>query len=171
MLYITLLNIHSLIRWVALFALGLSLACTIVALLRRHGFTKFHVALRKLTVGAVHLQLLLGIALYLQSPLIRTGHANIGASMKVRELRFFLIEHPIMMLLAGVVITLGARHSKRGGDANTRHRRWLAAIAWATAIVLITIPWPFTPIAPARPLWRPFNQPMADTFRIQTEAS
>ena len=50
--------------------------------------------------------------------------------------RFYSVEHPLMMIIAIVLITLGHRKAK-AGEANTK---WFFLIA--LVILLAMIPWP-----------------------------
>ena len=49
---------------------------------------------------ALDVQLLLGISLFLVSPLIRRAMSDITVAMRTADVRVFVAEHPAIMLLA-----------------------------------------------------------------------
>lgn len=79
---------------------------------------------------------------------------SFGEVMKNRTFRFFSIEHPIGMLIAIILITVGYSKSKR---ATTDQGKW-AALYWplffALIVLLISIPWPFREVGMGR-AWFP----------------
>src|SRR5690606_27069187 len=106
-MYVTLLALHSLVRW-------LVLASLLFATLRAyHGwwgkkqFSRFDNSVRHWTATVAHIQLLLGIALYVISPIVDYFLHNFKDAVHVRDARFFGMEHITMMLLAVIMITIG----------------------------------------------------------------
>lgn len=85
---------------------------------------------------ATHIQLLIGIILYVISPKVEFG------MMSDRLYRFFTVEHSLMMLIAVVLITVGRVRSRKIADP-TKHRTILYFFAMALIIMLVAIPWPF----------------------------
>jgi uncharacterized Tic20 family protein len=86
-----------------------------------------------------HLQLLLGLVLYKFS-----GKVNFSEGwMKVKELRFFNMEHAVMMIIALVIITIGYSKAKRAVSSAKMH-----GITWkyylvGLILIVVAIPWPF----------------------------
>jgi hypothetical protein len=66
-----------------------------------------------------HSQLLLGLILYFVSPLVIFD----GASMKNAVVRYWLVEHITMMLIAVVLITMARVTAKKMTDAVAKHKR------------------------------------------------
>ncbi|GAB3163886.1 cytochrome B [Telluribacter humicola] len=85
---------------------------------------------------ATHIQLLIGIVLYVISPKVEFE------MISDRLYRFFTIEHSIMMLIAVTLITVGRVRSRKAEGA-LRHRTVLFFYAMALVIMLVAIPWPF----------------------------
>ena len=69
--------------------------------------------------------------------------------MKDGFFRFYLVEHPTLMITSVVLITLARRKSK---DLNYRSVKTLLLIA--LVLILAAVPWPFRDAAIARP-WFP----------------
>ncbi len=135
------LALHNSVRWlVLLFAL--------VALLRAlkgvNGGVDYAAGARRalsIFVMSVHLQFLLGVLLYFISPLARHAMENMGATMKDPGLRYFVVEHPTLMLLAVIAATLTGVLARRGPDDTVRHRRAAIGIALSLGLILAGIPW------------------------------
>ncbi|MHB8838175.1 MAG: hypothetical protein ACYC7F_04405 [Gemmatimonadaceae bacterium] len=135
------LGLHNLTRWfVLLFA--------IVALLRAlkgiNGGVDYASGARRAVsvfVMSVHLQLLLGLLLFGVSPLTRHAMRDMGAAMQDPGIRYFVAEHPTLMLLAVVVATLTGVIARRGPDDAVRHRRAAIGVALSLGLILAGIPW------------------------------
>jgi hypothetical protein len=83
-----------------------------------------------------HTQLLIGLILYaFLSPYTQAAFANMGAAMKDSTLRYFAVEHFIMMLIAVVLIQLGRTFSKKATDDVQKHRK--LAVYTTAAVLLI----------------------------------
>jgi hypothetical protein len=135
------LGLHNLVRW-AVFLLAL------VALLRAlkgiHGGVDYAANAKRslsLYTMSVHLQFVLGLVLYGVSPLTRHAMGDMGAAMKDPGIRFFVVEHPTLMLLAVIVATITGVIARRGPDDEVRHRRAAIGIALSMGLILAGIPW------------------------------
>ena len=98
------------------------------------------------------LQLILGLILYFKSPLVQYFWKDISFSIKQRELRFFGIEHVMMMSTAIILINFYTFcvFKKIGSYAFTYlFRRYI----WIILIIFSSIPWSFSPFT-SRPNWR-----------------
>jgi len=135
------LAVHNVVRWfVFLFA--------IVALLRAlkgiNGGVDYASGAKRsvfLFTMSVHLQLVLGLLLYGVSPLTRHAMGDMGAAMRDPGVRFFVVEHPTLMILAVVAATLTGVLARRGPDDTVRHRRAAIGIALSLGLILAGIPW------------------------------
>jgi hypothetical protein len=95
-------------------------------------------------VHVLRVQVVLGLLLYLLlSPMSAAFWHNPSASMKVSELRFFGLEHPVMMLLAvGIADGIRGRSKKLHNDRQ-RQRRVCLSTLLVLALMLAAVPWPF----------------------------
>ena len=91
---------------------------------------------------ATHLQFLLGLILYFTSPVVQQGLKDMSSAMKDAEVRLYIIEHPMMMILAIAFLTIGFQQIKKksltGGKLN-----WKLPIFYLLAFIFILsrIPW------------------------------
>jgi membrane protease YdiL (CAAX protease family) len=94
------------------------------------------------TLIVFHLQLIIGLIGYYTSNYYDTMRSvGMGEVMKQPELRLMLVEHPIMMILAIVLITMGfSKHKKQLTDKG-RFKTILLYYGIALLLVLSRIPW------------------------------
>lgn len=111
--------------------------------------------IRNITVIIAHVQLLVGLILYAISPIIHNLFQNFGEAVGQSSVRFYGMEHSIMMIIAVVLITIGSAKAKRASEDVRKFKTLAVWFTIALVIILISIPWPFSPID-ARPLVRIF---------------
>src|SRR5690625_7972738 len=105
--------------------------------------------MRKVALGgliSMHLQFLVGLVLYLVSPL---GLSNLmsGEAMQNSLSRLYALEHPLIMLIPVVLVTLGHRKVKKPGDDVRRYKTLLLFNTSAYMLILITPPMPICLLA------------------------
>ncbi len=133
-MYPALLHFHSGFRWIVLILIIVNI---INALGGFSGKKVFGVKDKKLSLFALictHLQVLLGLGLYAISPKVQFS----GSTMSNSVLRFFTMEHTVMMLIAVIFVTIGHRMVK---SVNFKKVFWYYFIA--LVVILAAIPWPF----------------------------
>jgi membrane protein DedA with SNARE-associated domain len=63
--------------------------------------------------------------------------------MKDTVLRFYLVEHIALMLVAIILITVGYVKAKKKSDPVKKNRTILIYYAIGLILILVSIPWPF----------------------------
>ena len=125
------LTLHGLLAWLLILALpalaGLAFA--------KNPLT---IKLRPLVLASAHLQLILGLWLYLSGPLGYKLFAQEGV-MKNSALRFYAVEHISTMIIMIVLITLAAIRLKREFPETKRSTVFLILGAWL--LMLSRVPW------------------------------
>lgn len=151
----TLLTLHSLNRWLVL----ISLIYTIGACWNGYRSGKIFSAsdntARHLTATISHIQLLLGLYLYMISPIVKFNVAEAGGTGLVSEHTFFRLVHISLMVISILVITIGSARAKRAVSDRLKFKTVLVWFSIALLIILVAIPWPFSPLA-VRPYFRSF---------------
>jgi len=99
-----------------------------------------------------HLQLIVGLILYIQSPLVKYFWGDFGSAIKQEAPMFFGLFHFIFMLLAVVLITIGSAKTKRRNTDKGKFKTMRGWFLAALIIILLAIPWPYLPTA-GRPLF------------------
>jgi hypothetical protein len=154
-MYQTLLILHSLFRWLVLGTLGTSIYLAYIGYSSNKSFSKGDNSLRHWTATTAHIQLIIGITLYIKSPLIKYFWSNLNATFHIWETSFFGIIHSLLMLTSVVLITIGSALAKRKKTDKERYKAMLLWFSVALLIIFIAIPWPFSPLA-NRPYYRTF---------------
>lgn len=141
-MYTGLLHTHNLFRWLVLIFAVLAIGFAFAGWLGKKKWKKTDNVLGLLLTISVDIQLVVGMVLYLfMSPLTKAAFANFGAAMKNADLRFYAVEHILMMIIALVVIHIGRSKSKKAKIPLRKHRA--AAIFYTIGLVIILagIPW------------------------------
>lgn len=149
----SLLTVHSIIRWAVLGSLLYAIFRSWQAYQKLLPFSKTDNSLRHWTATIAHVQLLLGIILYTQSPVAKAMASEIKNGWS--EPVFFGLVHIALMLSAIVIITIGSAKAKRKTADTEKFKTMLTYFSIALAIIFIAIPWPFSPLA-QRPYLRHF---------------
>ncbi len=138
-MYNGLLHAHSGLRWILLLLL---VAAVVNALIKWQKSQAYTAGDRKIGLFAMvftHIQLVLGLILYFISPKVVFA----AESMKVAALRFFLVEHITIMLIAVAVITIGHVKVKKTLDDESKFKKTFIWFLTGLVLILIGIPWPF----------------------------
>jgi len=138
-MYEILRSAHSGLRWLVLFTL-------LWAIINSFGKTKGGITFSKkdkrkalFALIFTHIQFLIGLVLYFISPKVVFS----GASMKDDVLRFFLVEHVSLMMLAIILITIGYSKAKRIAMDGKKFKTILIYYTIGLILILASIPWPF----------------------------
>jgi cytochrome bd-type quinol oxidase subunit 2 len=146
-MYQTLTVYHSLLRWLVLLSLILSLITACTGLWKQRNFSKTDNAIRHWTATIAHIQLIAGILLYAQSPVTRFFREHNAEARQQFDITFFSVVHAILMLIAIILIAIGSSLSKRQNSDRDKFRTMALWYAIALLIIFIAIPWPFSPFA------------------------
>ncbi|MEZ5038581.1 MAG: hypothetical protein R2828_01760 [Saprospiraceae bacterium] len=154
-MYQTLLVLHSLVRWFVLASLLLAIYKGYKGWLTNKPFSKYDNKVRHWTATIAHIQLCIGLWLYFISPIINYFLHNYKEAVHQREIRFFGMEHNLMMLAAIIIITIGSAKAKRKPIDQEKFKTMALWFTVGLLIILLSIPWTFSPLA-SRPLFRQF---------------
>ena len=139
-----LLHLHSILRWIILLLL---LVCLVQALSKSSGLKKTSLWL----LISAHLMLIIGLYQLIAGRYGITKGLPAGVElMKDTFYRFFWIEHPLMMILAIILITIARGKAKA---LNYKATGWLLFIA--LLLILAAVPWPFREIVGDNRTWFP----------------
>jgi hypothetical protein len=150
-MYLTLLTLHSWVRWAVLLGLLFGLGRAYRGWLGQRPFTALDDTTRHTVATIAHVQLVLGYLLYFNSPLLQAFHLR-DATPAPGSL-FFGLQHVAFMTLAIVVLTLGSALAKRRVTDIGKFRTMALWFTAALLVIMVAIPWPFSPFA-QRPYFR-----------------
>jgi len=152
-MYQTLTFLHSTFRWLVLLSLLYAVFRAYKGYFSQKVFSKPDNSVRHWTATIAHIQLVLGITIYSQSPIIKYFWKNFDEAKESFDLLFFGLIHIFLMLLSIILITVGSAISKRKEADNEKFKTMLIYFLIALLIIFIAIPWPFSPLA-NRPYFR-----------------
>ena len=141
-MYTGLLHTHNLFRWLVLIALVLAILFAFTGWFKKRDWNKKDNITGLLLTIFMDIQFLVGIVLYaIASPLTKAAFNDFGAAMKNSDLRFYAVEHILMMVIALVLVHIGRSKSKKDVAPWKKHRS--AAIYYGISLLLIlaAIPW------------------------------
>jgi hypothetical protein len=139
-----LLQVHSILRWVILILLFLSSVQSFIGWIRRRELREVDAKLWLFTMISAHTTLLVGLILLFfgRFGILSSGLPEGVILMKDKFYRFYWVEHPIAMLVATILITIGRGVVKKQIKDPLKYKRAFWLFFLALLIILATIPWP-----------------------------
>lgn len=135
-MYTFIQKFHSGWAYVAILLLVIVVINALLGVLGKKTFTAKDRKIALFGLIATHIQLLVGLILYFVSPL---GKAALG-QMKDANLRLTSLEHPLLNIIAIVLITMGwSMHKKAGEDQ--KFKKILVFYGLGLLLILARIPW------------------------------
>jgi hypothetical protein len=143
-MFSVLLQVHSILRWVILLLLVISIVQSLIGWIRRRELRQVDSKLWLFTMISAHTTLLVGLILLFfgRYGILSTGLPEGVHLMKDSFYRFFWVEHPVAMLIATLLITLGRGVVKKQITDPLKYKKAFWYFLLALIIILATIPWP-----------------------------
>lgn len=132
-MYTAFKHLHSGLRYVVLLLLILAIITAISGVIGKKTYTEGNRKLNLFTLIAAHIQLVVGIVLYTMSTMV--SFSDMGTVMKTANLRYWTVEHVVMMVLAIILITVGHSKSKKATNSTAKHKS--IAVFYTIALVII----------------------------------
>jgi len=134
-------EIHSYWAYLVVLMLLFAVFNAIMGLSKKREFTDKDVRIGLFTLIVSHLQLLIGLGWYFMSPAYKALKTNSAEVMGNSASRLLAVEHPLMMLIAIVLITIGwSKHKKKTEDA-AKFKTFALFYGLALLFILSRIPW------------------------------
>ena len=152
-MYELVLVAHSWLRWLVLLAALAAVARAIGGVSSRRPWTPVDDRAGLWMTAALDLQMLLGLVLYIfLSPVTKSAFVDMAAAMREAPIRFFVVEHPVGMIVAIALAHVGRARARKAADSAARHKTALIFYSLSLIVLLLSIPWPIGP--GARSLFR-----------------
>lgn len=137
-----LLHVHSIARWLLLLLLLIAIFNSMVA--GKRPFIRTDARTGLILTIVADLQLLIGISLWFLGGF---GYKQIkafgmGPVMKDSYMRFFAIEHTLLMLIAIILIHIGKAQGRKAISDKAKHNRTMVYYLIALILILVAVPWP-----------------------------
>ena len=138
-MYTGLQHLHSYTAYLALAMLVAAILSNAISWSSNQPFSKGNRLTALLSLIFTHIQVVVGLVLYFISPL---GLSNFsGDNMKSATARLYMLEHPLMMLIAVILITVGYSRAKRLTADNQKHKKIVIFYTIGLVLILSRIPW------------------------------
>lgn len=134
--------LHSGWAYITLLLLIVAVVNAIIGLTSNKEFKDKDLRISLFTLIVTHIQILIGfVAYFLSAQFTFLRENGMGEAMKDPEIRLVIMEHPLMMILAVVLITIG--FSKHKSKTTDKAKFKTIAIYYGIALlfVLSRIPW------------------------------
>ena len=154
-MYLLVLALHSLLRWVVLATGAIAVVRAVGGMRGRRAWAPADVRAGLWFALALDIQFLVGLLLYVAlSPITRAAFRDFGAAMGSTVLRFWTVEHIFGMLIGLALVHVGRARARKTADPVRRHKVSVLFYGLALIAIVLTIPWPGMPAG--RPLLRGF---------------
>lgn len=128
---------HSGLAYLALILLAIVAVNAIIGLISKREFKESDRKLALFALIFTHLQLLGGIILYVVSPKVQ----SMGVAMKDSTLRLYALEHPLMNVIAVVLITIAWSKHKKATESSKKFKLFAILYTLGLVLILSRIPW------------------------------
>ncbi|MNF28503.1 hypothetical protein D3C84_91820 [compost metagenome] len=128
---------HSGWAYLALLLLVIAVASSFIGMTSKKDFTSKDRKIALFALIGTHTQLLIGFVLYFISPL---GLASLG-QMKDAALRLTSLEHPLLNVIAIVLITIGWSKHKKAVSNESKFKSIAVFYGLGLVFILSRIPW------------------------------
>ncbi len=134
-------TIHSYWAYLVLIVLLLAVVNALFGFIKKREFSDKDLRIGLFTLIFSHIQLLIGLGWYFSSPYFKALKTNGSEVMGDSAARLLAIEHPIMMIIAIVFITIGwSKHKKKTEDA-AKFKTFAIFYGIGLLLILSRIPW------------------------------
>ncbi|WP_296633844.1 hypothetical protein [Polaribacter sp.] len=134
-------EVHSYWAYLVLAILVFAVVNAIIGLTQKKQFTDKDLRIGLFTLILTHIQLLIGLAWYFMSPWFEALTNDASAVMKTKELRLLAVEHPSMMIIAIILITIGWSKHKKKTSSEAKFKTFAIFYGLGLLVILSRIPW------------------------------
>lgn len=138
-MYTGLQHLHSYLAYLVLLGILFSIIMAVTGSTNNRPFADRDRKMALIGLIPTHLQWVIGLILYLVSPL---GLSNFsGTTMGDSVSRLYMLEHPLMMILGVILITVGYSKAKRQIGDTKGFRSIYIFYSIGLILILVRIPW------------------------------
>lgn len=134
--------LHSYWAYLVLILLVISTVNALIKFFGNKEFAAFDFRVSLFTLIVVHIHLILGVVLFFSADyLALISEMGMGEIMKNSLLRSNIIEHPLTMIIAVILITMGYSKHKKKLTSKPKFKMLALFYTLALVLVLAKIPW------------------------------
>jgi len=142
-MYTTIRNLHSYWAYLVVAMIIISVVNGLIGLIAKRHYNNNDLRISLFTLIVTHIQLAIGIILFFVSPLVKWFSSDVKVSeiMQNDTFRMFNLEHPLLMIIAVILITVGFSKHKKRLSSKSKFRTIFIFYLLALLAVLLMIPW------------------------------
>ena len=134
--------LHSGWAYITVLIIIIAVANAIIGVTSNKEFQEKDLRIPLFALIIAHIQLLIGLVAYFTSAQFAILKENgMGAAMKDPEIRLVVMEHPLMMILAVILITVGFSKHKNKSSDKAKFKTIALYYGVALLFILSRIPW------------------------------
>jgi NADH:ubiquinone oxidoreductase subunit 2 (subunit N) len=130
-------SIHSTLAYAVLAVLFLAIINAFLGLSAKRNFTSKDRSISLIALIFSHIQLVVGIVLWIESPLGKAALSQMSNS----AMRLTALEHPLINIIAIVIITIGWSKHKKQESSNGKFKKIGIFFTLGLLLILSRIPW------------------------------
>ena len=130
-------SIHSTLAYAVLAVLFLAIINAFLGLSAKRNFTSKDRSISLIALIFSHIQLVVGIVLWIESPLGKAALSQMSNS----AMRLTALEHPLINIIAIVIITIGWSKHKKEESSNGMFKKIGIFFTLGLLLILSRIPW------------------------------
>ena len=147
-MYQIILAVHNILRWIVVIFAVVAIIRAYLGWIGKREYTEMDRKVGVLFSVSLDIQVLLGFLLYIfLSPITRTAFQDFGTAMTIPDIRYFAVEHILMMILAVILVHVGTIFIKRATSNVSKHRRAAIWSSLGSLVMVIAVPW-WRPLLP-----------------------
>jgi hypothetical protein len=131
---------HSGWAYLALLLLVVAVINSLIGMTSKKEFTTKDRKIALFGLIATHIQLVIGLILYFVSDVGMKAFSKEGA-MKIPELRLTMLEHPLINIIAIVLVTVGWSRHKKLASGEAKFKSITIFYGLGLLLILARIPW------------------------------
>jgi uncharacterized membrane protein len=140
--YLPVRDIHSYLRWLIIGLAVITVVKYLLGWIGKRKFTSVDNRLSLFFITSLDIQLLLGLVLYFfLSPITQSAIQFGGYQLEDPNVRFYAIEHPVIMVLAIVFAHVGRVVVKRTDSDRLKYKRGTILFAISLILMLSRMQW------------------------------
>lgn len=142
-MYTGVLHLHSFWAYLVLGVLLITVVNSIAGLAGKKEFVAKDFRLALFSLIVTHIQLLIGLILWFVSPLglKAISDGGMGEVMKNSAIRLNVVEHPLMMIIAVILITIGFSKHKKKLESSAKFKTIVIFYIITLVVILSRLPW------------------------------
>jgi heme A synthase len=144
-MYSTIKMLHSFWAYLVLIMLIVAVVNALIGLTGKKEYSAKDFRISLFTLIVSHIQLLLGLILYFVSPMFDMWSSMGSEVMKTASVRLYLVEHPLINIIAVALITIGYAKHKKKRTSSPKFKTIFIFYAIALLCFLSRIPWDVWP--------------------------